>query len=365
MKFLSLATFITTALSGISGAEAYWKGFNVGANNPDGSCKSQADWKTAFNTLKGLPGHFTSVRLYASSDCNTLENAVPAALATGMQILVGVWTEDDTHFNNEKQALLTAIQQHGSGWIIAVSVGSEDLYRGNTNPAKLASQINDVRGMIRSVGANQEVGHGELTISYLHICNSAIAFCSGVACSLPLLWLWLRHSRAGHISSAASLFCLEGFHVYVLFSTLLTGLCLLITSYTYSRYLDSLVSTISLRWTSRTNIAVGSTRQTMPSSKPVTLLEWMGIRIFKVQQFKMVQVSFGSPFRLLEMLWIPSSQEPGFGLLKRDGQSAGLTLVRGFPQSRMLRPTGPMWPAQRLNRPTLFGKMLLCTLRGR
>ena len=174
MKFLSLATFITTALSGISGAEAYWKGFNVAANNPDGSCKSQADWTTTFNTLKGLPGYFTSVRLYASSDCNTLENAVPAALATGMQILVGVWTEDDTHFNNEKQALLTAIQQHGSDWIIAVSVGSEDLYRGDTNPAKLASQINDVRGMIRSVGANQEVGHGELTISDLHICIFAI-----------------------------------------------------------------------------------------------------------------------------------------------------------------------------------------------
>lgn len=174
MKFLSLATFITTALSGISGAEAYWKGFNVGANNPDGSCKSQADWTTTFNTLKGLPGYFTSVRLYASSDCNTLENAVPAALATGMQILVGVWTEDDTHFNNEKQALLTAIQQHGSDWIIAVSVGSEDLYRGDTNPAKLASQINDVRGMIRSVGANQEVGHVDTWTAWVNSTNNAV-----------------------------------------------------------------------------------------------------------------------------------------------------------------------------------------------
>jgi len=174
MKFLSLAALITTALSGISGAEAYWKGFNVGANNPDGSCKSQADWKTVFNTLKGLPGYFTSVRLYASSDCNTLENAVPAALATGIQILVGVWTEDDTHFNNEKQALLTAIQQHGSDWIIAVSVGSEDLYRGNTSPEKLASQINDVRGMIRSVGANQEVGHVDTWTAWVNSTNNAV-----------------------------------------------------------------------------------------------------------------------------------------------------------------------------------------------
>ncbi|OCL08470.1 glycoside hydrolase family 17 protein [Glonium stellatum] len=174
MKFLSLTTFITAALSGISGAEAYWKGFNVGANNPDGSCKTQADWQTVFNTLKGLPGYFTSVRLYASSDCNTLEYAVPAALATGIQILVGVWTEDDTHFNNEKQALLTAIQQHGSDWIIAVSVGSEDLYRGDTSPAKLASQINDVRGMIRSVGANQEVGHVDTWTAWVNSTNNAV-----------------------------------------------------------------------------------------------------------------------------------------------------------------------------------------------
>jgi exo-beta-1,3-glucanase (GH17 family) len=174
MKFLSLATFITTALSGISGAEAYWKGFNVAANNPDGSCKSQADWETAFNTLKGLPGYFTSVRLYASSDCDTLENAVPAALATGIQILVGVWTEDDTHYNNEKQALLNAILQHGSSWIIAVSVGSEDLYRGNTSPATLASQINDVRGMIRSVGANQQVGHVDTWTAWVNSTNNAV-----------------------------------------------------------------------------------------------------------------------------------------------------------------------------------------------
>lgn len=156
MKISTLATILTTVFAGV---DAYWKGFNVAAQNPDGSCKSQADWENSFRKLQSLPGYFTSVRVYSASDCNTLANAVPAALATGSQILVGVWTEDDTHFNTEKQALLDAILQHGSSWIIAVTVGSEDLYRGDTTADKLASQINDVRGMIRSVGANQEVGH--------------------------------------------------------------------------------------------------------------------------------------------------------------------------------------------------------------
>lgn len=74
-------------------AQAYWKGFNLPANLPNGACKGPADWKKDFAILKGLPGQFTSVRLYATSDCNTLANAVPAAISSGVKILVGVWTE--------------------------------------------------------------------------------------------------------------------------------------------------------------------------------------------------------------------------------------------------------------------------------
>lgn len=150
--FMALLTMYTTA-------DAYWKGFNVGANNPDGSCKTQQQWQDAFTHLQSLPGYFTSVRLFASSDCDTLANAVPAALLTGTKILVGVWTEDDTHYNAEKAALRSAISAHGSDWIIAISVGSEDLYRKDTNAAKLALQINEVRDMVKKMGVNKEVGH--------------------------------------------------------------------------------------------------------------------------------------------------------------------------------------------------------------
>ncbi|KAF2716296.1 glycoside hydrolase family 17 protein [Polychaeton citri CBS 116435] len=156
---MRLSTTLTTLAAVAGSANAYWKGFNVGANNPDGSCKTTAQWQTAFNKLKGLPGYFTSARLYASSDCNTLANAVPAAISTGTQLLVGIWAEDDTHYNNEKQALLNAIAAHGTGWILAISVGSEDLYRKDTSASKLAQQIYDVRGMVRAKGYNGEVGH--------------------------------------------------------------------------------------------------------------------------------------------------------------------------------------------------------------
>jgi glucan endo-1,3-beta-D-glucosidase len=174
MRYSTLATLLAAA----SGAEAYYKGFNVGATNPDGSCKTTADWKIVFTTLKALPGAFTSVRLYATSDCNTLANAVPAAIDTSTGILVGVWTEDDAHFEAEKQALLDAILAHGSDWIIAVGVGNEDLYRGDTTADKLATQINDVRGLIRSVGANQDVGHVDTWTAWVKAENNAVILAS-------------------------------------------------------------------------------------------------------------------------------------------------------------------------------------------
>jgi len=171
MRFSTTLTAIAAILPFTS---AYWKGFNVGANNADGSCKTQAQWETAFNKIKGLPQHITSVRLYASSDCNTLEYAVPAAIATGTQILVGVWAEDSTHYSAEKAALESAINAHGSDWIIAISVGSEDLYRGDTSASALAQQIYDVRGMVRAMGVTQEVGHVDTWTAWVDNANEAV-----------------------------------------------------------------------------------------------------------------------------------------------------------------------------------------------
>ena len=91
--FLGLSALLSSA------SAQYYRGFNVGANLPSGACRSESDWENAFNTIKSFPGDFTSARLYAASDCNTLANAVPAAIKTGITLLVGVWTEDSAHYN--------------------------------------------------------------------------------------------------------------------------------------------------------------------------------------------------------------------------------------------------------------------------
>ena len=89
MRFSNILSMSCLAAS----AQAYWKGFNLPATLPSGACKSVNDWKKDFAVVKGLPGKFNAVRLYASSDCNTLANAAPAAKASGVKVLVGVWTE--------------------------------------------------------------------------------------------------------------------------------------------------------------------------------------------------------------------------------------------------------------------------------
>ncbi|TQS34316.1 hypothetical protein Golomagni_05305 [Golovinomyces magnicellulatus] len=149
----------------------YWKGFNVQATKANGACKNQNDWLYDLNKLNSLQGEeFNSIRVFASSDCDTLVHAIPAALATGKRILVGIWTQDESHFEAEKQALLKAVRQYGFDWMVAVSVGSEDLYRKETSARRLSEQIYDVRGMLSTVyGYSEriEVGHVDTWNSWI------------------------------------------------------------------------------------------------------------------------------------------------------------------------------------------------------
>ena len=160
-------------------AYAYFKGFNLAANLPSGECKTEKDWTQDFETLKSLPGLFNSVRLYAASDCDTLANAVPAALAAGVTLLAGVWTEDEAHFNAELAALLASIRSNGTDWLIGVSVGSEDLYRKDANPVRLAEQIESVKESLQSAGAGSiQVGHVDTWNAWVDPANNAVIIAS-------------------------------------------------------------------------------------------------------------------------------------------------------------------------------------------
>ena len=69
-------------------------GFALGFNNADGSCKSQSDYEKDFDALKSVT---TLVRTYSSSSCNTAQNILPAAVAKGFKVILGVWYDILVH----------------------------------------------------------------------------------------------------------------------------------------------------------------------------------------------------------------------------------------------------------------------------
>lgn len=176
MKNLALS-LLNPLLLFSSLTHAHWRGFNLAAQRPEGGCKTQSDWEADFRAIKSLPGDFDSARLYASSDCETLVHAVPASFATGVKILAGVWSQNADHFNAEKAALLDAVKQYGPHWLVAVSVGSEDLYRKETTGDFLAGQINDVRALLALAGAEFIwVGHVDTWTTWVLPENAAVSF---------------------------------------------------------------------------------------------------------------------------------------------------------------------------------------------
>lgn len=60
---------------------------------------------------------------------------------------------------------MNAIQQHGSSWIVGISVGNEDLYRKAIAPTALADRIKSVKTLVRSnptnLPASIPIGHAD------------------------------------------------------------------------------------------------------------------------------------------------------------------------------------------------------------
>jgi exo-beta-1,3-glucanase (GH17 family) len=160
MQWLSALLFSAFTVS----VSARNLGIDYDFRNADGNCKSQADWEAHFRTAASRGMRFA--RLYSTNDCgNQLMKAVPAALNTGTMINVGIWLNgnDDQHFGYEKGALLDVLAAYpdSTKWMYAITVGSEDLYRGGISPHDIAMKVYDVRGMVRAKGVVAPVGHAD------------------------------------------------------------------------------------------------------------------------------------------------------------------------------------------------------------
>lgn len=156
--FAALAAYVSVAVAAPS--LNYFSGFNLGANRPDGSCKSQADWRAELETIRSWDGgRFNHVKIFSTNDCDAVNQLVPVARSLNFKIHATIWSSDDK-FGAEKGALERAMRAHGSDWLAGVTVGSEALYRNEINPHVLAERIWDVKGMVQIAlgGPNVPVG---------------------------------------------------------------------------------------------------------------------------------------------------------------------------------------------------------------
>ncbi|KAI5811643.1 glycoside hydrolase superfamily [Peziza echinospora] len=120
--------------------------------NTDGLCKETVDYEKEFDMLKSTT---TTIRTYAVSDCNTMQKIMPAVNKKGFKIVLGVWPNDDAHFADEKKALSTYIPMYGTDNILAITVGSEALYRKDMKGADLAKKLEEIRALLKTLGASK------------------------------------------------------------------------------------------------------------------------------------------------------------------------------------------------------------------
>lgn len=162
------------------------KGFNYGSTNSAGAIKDQAAFEQEFSTAQNLVGTsgFTSARLYTNIQGGTTNSpisAIPAAISTNTSLLLGVWASaGQANVDNEIAALKAGISQYGTAFtdlIVAISVGSEDLYRNSgypgasdpgpgANPDVLVNYIAQVKAAIAGTSAEGRlVGHVDVRFS--------------------------------------------------------------------------------------------------------------------------------------------------------------------------------------------------------
>lgn len=123
-------------------------GFNLGVKNNDGTCKSTSDYEADLEVLKP---YGNVVKVYAVSDCNTLQQLAPAVEAAGFRAFLGVWPNDDAHFAAEKEALTTYLPTIKISNVAGILVGSEALYREDLTASELADKINNVRDTVKDI----------------------------------------------------------------------------------------------------------------------------------------------------------------------------------------------------------------------
>ncbi|KAG1470348.1 hypothetical protein G6F56_002738 [Rhizopus delemar] len=140
MKFFSLFACL---LGAVSAADIFY-GLDYGINT--NACPTLDQIKSDFQTIKEYTGR---VRIFSLSPCNLGQLALEAVNALDMHLYLGMWIDRPDTFTSEMDAM-TKIMQSGQSLdkVDAVIVGSEVLYRQDTDANSLADYLSKVRALV-------------------------------------------------------------------------------------------------------------------------------------------------------------------------------------------------------------------------
>jgi glucan endo-1,3-beta-D-glucosidase len=156
----------------------------------------QSDFEALYQTaakLVGTDAKFTSARLYTmiqgGTDNSPIE-AIPAAIAQGTSLLLGLWASGGAdHVTQEITALKSAISTYGDKFtslVVGISVGSEDLYRDSitgqqanagigAGPDVILSYINQVKSAISGTSLSAApIGHVDTWTAWVNSSNTEV-----------------------------------------------------------------------------------------------------------------------------------------------------------------------------------------------
>ncbi|KAF1968649.1 glycoside hydrolase [Bimuria novae-zelandiae CBS 107.79] len=148
MRFSTAAAVALAAAPAVVSAAKGSMGFALGTKEPNGDCKTQADYEKDFDAIKEASGA-TIVRGYAAADCDMTKAILPAAEKKGFRVVLGIWPDVEESFNNDLKAI-TGVAEKYKDTIYAVTVGSETMYRGNFTGPELKEKIDTVKSKLPS-----------------------------------------------------------------------------------------------------------------------------------------------------------------------------------------------------------------------
>ncbi|CEG75521.1 hypothetical protein RMATCC62417_10549 [Rhizopus microsporus] len=149
MKLFSTAALLGLFSLAVSATDVFY-GLNYGINT--NACPSLDQLKADFTKIKQYTNR---VRVFSLSPCNQGQLALQAANALGMNIYLGMWIDRPDTFASEMQALTNIINSGESlSRVDAVIVGSEVLYRNDTDANTLAQYIQKVKALVKPKGVS-------------------------------------------------------------------------------------------------------------------------------------------------------------------------------------------------------------------